>query len=63
MQLTGSLHKEFNSGNGTEAGGAIERDASVEKLISLEHELGLDKAETLQKLTVKLVKFVISCRS
>ena len=35
-------------------GGAIERDTSVDKLISLEHELGLDKAETLQKFDRKI---------
>ncbi len=35
-------------------GGAIERDTSVDKLISLEHELGLDNAETLHKFDLKI---------
>ena len=35
-------------------GGAIERDTSVDKLISLEHELGLDNAETLHKFDRKI---------
>ena len=35
-------------------GGAIERDSSVGALIALEHELGLDKAETLFKFDRKI---------
>ncbi len=35
-------------------GGAIERDSSVDKLISLEHELGLDNEETLHKFDRKI---------
>jgi hypothetical protein len=35
-------------------GSAIERDSSVEKLIALENELGLDRAETLQKFDAKI---------
>jgi SAM-dependent methyltransferase len=35
-------------------GGAIERDRSVDALIALEHELGLDRAETLHKFERKI---------
>jgi len=35
-------------------GGAIERDSSVGALIALEHDLGLDKAETLFKFDCKI---------
>ena len=35
-------------------GGAFERDSSVDELISLEHELGLDRAETLRKFDHKI---------
>ena len=34
--------------------GSIERDSSVDELISIEHELGLDQAETLQKFDAKI---------
>ena len=34
--------------------GTIERDSSVDELISIEHELGLDQAETLQKFDAKI---------
>ena len=34
--------------------GTIERDSSVDELISLEHELGLDQAKTLQKFDAKI---------
>ena len=35
-------------------GGNIEKDNSVDKLIALENELGLDRAETLHKFDVKI---------
>jgi len=35
-------------------GGALERDSSVDELITLEHELGLDRAETLCKFDNKI---------
>jgi SAM-dependent methyltransferase len=35
-------------------GGALERDSSVDELITLEHELGLDRAETLRKFDNKI---------
>jgi len=35
-------------------GGAVERDRSVDELISIEHDLCLDKAETLQKFDTKI---------
>jgi ABC-type Fe3+-hydroxamate transport system substrate-binding protein len=35
-------------------GGPIMRDKSVDELVSLEHELGLDKAETLYKFDAKI---------
>ena len=34
--------------------GTIERDSSVDELISIEHELGLDQAKTLQKFDAKI---------
>jgi hypothetical protein len=37
-------------------GGAFERDSSVDELITLEHELGLDRAETLFKFDNKISK-------
>jgi SAM-dependent methyltransferase len=37
-------------------GGAIERDSSVDTLIALEHELGLDRAETLHKFDRKITQ-------
>jgi len=37
-------------------GGPLKRDNSVDKLIKLEHKLGLDRAETLSKLDTKINK-------